>query len=416
VIGDAFVWISLFPWLSLGLNTLDSQPWPTLAACVFLCVSIHVPVDVRLARLLLFVPAVLIVGSQEVPNLDFRFYRGVFAYASVPLLLISYFIYLKRYGVPLRIIKIANAVYLAVAALQQAFGSDLTQGLTAIRTTADRGMPSLAVEPTYFGLLLLFFSWLICVANRYRPKGSDLLLVVLNLVFLVFVAKSSMAVLFLLLALLLAVLSRFRLRMFGVVLLVGITVAVGYNLFLYDTRIGTLVRLVQTYGPLELVQRDASVNFRVAHAVYPWHGAIADFFMPHGFSSFADSYYAIQSRYGGFFWYGEKSDAIMSYAGAYIYELGFIGLLFLAGLFHLVLRFNSVRFFELVLLFVLMNSALPVLFPVIPLLIIILYVVDRHDRAEIAHSRRYNAAGNLTRAQPYSMTMQAMLTPVEEGR
>jgi hypothetical protein len=81
-----------------------------------------------------------------------------------------------------------------------------------------------------------------------------------------------------------------------------------------------------------------------------------------------------------------------------------------------VLRFNSVRFFELVLLFVLMNSALPVLFPVIPLLIIILYVVDRHDRAEIAHSRRYNAAGNLTRAQPYSMTMQAMLTPVEEGR
>jgi hypothetical protein len=199
----------------------------------------------------------------------------------------------------------------------------------------------------------------------------------------VFVARSSMAVLFLFIAMMLAVLYRFRLKVLVLILVSAVTLGVGYNLFLYQTRVGTLVRLVQGRGPVELIRQDASVNIRVAHAVYPWHGAIAGFFVPHGFASFADSYYAVQSWYGGFFWYGEKSDAIMSYAGAFVYELGFLGLLFLLYLFYLVLRFNRLRIVELLLLFALMNSALPVPFPLVPLLIVVLYVVDRQARLRV---------------------------------
>jgi hypothetical protein len=376
--GHAFVVLSLFPWLSFALNTLDSQPWPALAGALFLCASIRASVDIRLVRLLLLIPAVIVVGLiTEWPDLDFRFYRGVFGYASVPLLIISYVIYLRRFGIPLPMIKAANVVYLGVGALQQIFGPAVTAGLTTIRTTADRGMPSLAVEPTYFGILLLFFSWIICVATRYRPKGSDAQLVVVNMLFLAFVARSSMALLFLMIAMALALLYRLRLKLLVVILFMAVTVGAGYNQFLQRTRVGTLVRLVQASGPLELVRQDASVNMRVAHAVYPWHGAVADFFTPHGFSSFSDIYYAIQGWYGGFFWYGEKTDVIMSYAGAFAFELGFIGALFLGYLFFLVLRVNKRRLLELVLLFALMNGALPVLFPFIPFLVALLYVADR---------------------------------------
>src|SRR5688572_12110138 len=191
--GDAFVFVSFFPWVSLGLNTLDSQPWALLLASIFLYVSVRVPFDARLVRLLLLVPAVLVIGLLDVENLGFRFYRSVYAYSSVPLLIVSYHIYVKRFGVPLTAVKTANVLYLGVAIVQQVFGPTITGDLTAIRTTPDRGMPSLAVEPTYFGIVLLFFSWLIYVANDYRPRRSDFFLVVVNVLFIVFVAKSSMA-------------------------------------------------------------------------------------------------------------------------------------------------------------------------------------------------------------------------------
>ena len=123
-----------------------------------------------------------------------------------------------------------------------------------------------------------------------------------------------------------------------------------------------------------MVKSDPSVNVRVAHAVYPWHGAVTTFFVPHGFSSFAETYDAVKQSYGGFFWYGERSDAIMSYAGAFVFELGFIGLVFLGYVLYLLFRFNRQRILELVFLFALLNSALPVAFPLIPLLIVVLYV------------------------------------------
>ena len=377
--GMAFVFVSLFPWVSLGTNTLDSQPWALLLACGFLVISVRVPFDARLVGLLLFIPAVLAVGLVIAPNLDFRFYRSVYGYASVPLLVVSYYIYIRRYGVPLSVARIANVIYLAVAVLQQLFGPTITGALTVIRTTPGRGVPSLAVEPTYFGILLLFFSWLIYAANDYRPRRADFALVVANVLFILFVSKSSMAILFLMAAILLAVLYGFRLRVFGLMLAAALVAGAGYVLFLQTTRIGTLARIVADQGFLGLVRTDASVNSRVAHAVFAWQGAVTDFFVPHGFSRFADTFEPMRERYGGFFWYGEPTNAIMSYAGAFVFELGWVGLAFLGYLFYLLFQFNRQRLLELTLLAALLNSALPVAFPLIPLLVVVLYVT-RRDR------------------------------------
>jgi hypothetical protein len=386
LVGVAFVFVSFFPWVSLGLNTLDSQPWALLLASIFLYVSVRVAFDARLLRLLLLVPAVLLVGLLDFESFGFRFYRSVYAYSSVPLLIISYYIYVRRFGVPLTAVKTANVIYLGVAIVQQVFGPAIMGGLTVIRTTPDRGMPSLAVEPTYFGMVLLFFSWLIYLANDYRPRRGDFLLVAANVLFLVFVAKSSMAIAFLTIAVLLSLFYRFRFRLYLLLLALGLAATVGYVQFLQATRVGTLVRLVQDQGLIGLVRSDPSVNVRVAHAVYPWHGAVTTFFVPHGFSSFADIYDVVKQSYGGFFWYGEKSDAIMSYAGAFVFELGFIGLMFLGYVFCLLFRFNRQRILELAFLFALMNSALPVAFPLIPLLIVVLYVQTGPDSGRSAGS------------------------------
>jgi hypothetical protein len=394
--GAMFVLVSLFPWVSFGTNSLDSQPWALLLGSVFLYVSLRIRVDIRLVRLLLLVPAVLVIGLLDVANLDFRFYRAVYGYASVPLLIVGYYLYVQRYGVPLTAVKIANLIYLAVAMLQQQLGPTITGQLTVLRTTPDRGVPSLAVEPTYFGILLVVFSWIIYVANDYRPRGVDFLLAAVNVLFVVFVARSSMAILFLMLAMGLAALYRFRLRLYLLVFAATLVAAVGYMQFLQTTRVGAVVRLVQDQGPLGLIKSDASVNQRVAHAVFPWHGAISTLFVPHGFSSFADSYDGLKQWYGGFFWYGEKSNVIMSYAGAFVFELGWVGLLFLGYLFYLLFEGSKQRLFELTFLFALLNSALPVAFPLIPLMIALLYGVAPSSAARTGpHLKRPSTHGDL---------------------
>jgi hypothetical protein len=372
-VGATFVFFSLFPWVSFGTNGLDSQPWPLMLAIVFLLVSIATPVRKDLAALLLLIPGVVLVGVWDSNELDFTFYRAVFGYSSVPLLALGYYVYLKKYGFPLPLVVAVNGVYLTVATLQQLFGVGIIGGLATLRTSAGRGMPSLATEPTYFGLLLILFSWLILIARAYRPGPADRLLVIVNLLFVVLVARSSTAVLFLMLGAMLIVFYRFRLRLYALLGFAAIALVVTYSVFLQQTRLASLVAVVQERGITGLIVSDASVNVRFAHVVIPWHGAVTSAFLPHGFSSFSAEFHAFQAAYGNFFWYAADSDRIMSYAGAFVFELGIIGLAFLASVFFLLYRPSRRRLYELVFLFVMLNSSLPVAIPLVPLLAVLLY-------------------------------------------
>lgn len=371
--GIVFFFMSLFPWVSFGTNDMDSQPWALMLALVFLFTSIHTPINSKFLLLLVFIPAVIAVGLWDRRQFDFPFYRAIFSYGSVPFLTIAYYVYVKTYGFPLQLVKAANVVYLVVAGLQQLLGPGIIGELAELRTSADRGMPSLAAEPTYFGILLVFFAWIISVSTGYRPRGANLLLVAVNTVFLIFVAKSSMAILFLGVAIGLVVLYRIRPALYFGIALSAVALVVGYGVFLQETRIGTLVRIVQAGGLRELVMSDASINVRVAHLVIPWYEAISSLFVPHGFSAFSQAFYGSKTWHGGLFWYGGDANIIMSYAGAFVFELGLVGLVYLGCLFSLAFEASRRRIFELAFLFVLVNSAIPVAFPLIPLVVVLLY-------------------------------------------
>lgn len=371
--GVAFVFISLFPWVSFGTNQRDSQPWALALALLFLFVSIRTPINTRFLSLLLFVPAVVSVALWNSSQFDFVFYRGIYGYTSVPVLIVAYYVYVKNHGFPLRLVKVANAVYLFAAALQVWLGAGITRGLAPIRTTADRGVPSLAAEPTYFGVLLVFLTWIILVCTGYRPRRSNLLLATVNIIFVIFVAKSSMTIVFLAVAIALVVLYQFRPGLYSGIALSAVSVAAGYSLFLQNTRVGALVDIVLSRGLRDLILSDASINVRLAHVVLPWYAAISTLFVPNGFSAFSDAYFNSKPWHGGLFWYSGETNTIMSYAGAFVFELGLVGLVFLGYVFGLVLKDNRLRVFELVFLFTLLNSAIPVASPLVPLFVVLLY-------------------------------------------
>jgi hypothetical protein len=390
VAGLAFVWASLFPWVSFGTNAMDSQPWPLATALLYLLTSVHVGIAPSFLGALVLVPSTAAVGLLTSPELDFAFYRALFGYASIPVLLIASYVYIKSFGIPLGVFQTANVIYLGVATLQQVFGPAITGSLVTVRTTAGRGMPSLAVEPTYFGMLLIFFSWIICLRTAYRPRGGSLVLVLVNLAYIIFVAKSSMAILFLGVAATFVVAYRFRPGVYSI-LGAGVAVVIaGYNLFLQNTRIANLLNMLQAQGVEGLLLTDASINVRVAHVVIPWYASIIDVFVPHGFHAFSEAFRASRSWHGGLFWYAEDANTIMSYVGAFIFELGVVGLGFLVYLFALPYRNNRTRIFELLFLFVLLNSAIPQAFPLAPWIVAILYFTvpaQANDRSVAAVDR-----------------------------
>ena len=137
--------------------------------------------------------------------------------------------------------------------------------------------------------------------------------------------------------------------------------------FLEDSRIMLLFELFREQGIAKLIFIDASVNDRVANVVYPIHGFYLNNFLPSGFHSFTETHSYLNDYYLGFFNYGSGSTSILSYLGAFLYELGFMGLFFLIWIFVRMQNGTFSTFVDCILFFILLNSSIPPSFPLIPL-------------------------------------------------
>ena len=96
--------------------------------------------------------------------------------------------------------------------------------------------------------------------------------------------------------------------------------------------------------------------------------------MPGGLHSFNDMSIILVDYFDGYFWAGLGSNKILSFICSFIYELGFIGIISLLYIYWFVRdNTNPNRFFELILLYILLNSAIAIEFSLVPILLAIMY-------------------------------------------
>tara|TARA_Y100000294_G_C8302924_1_gene235484 strand:- start:64 stop:558 length:495 start_codon:yes stop_codon:yes gene_type:complete len=125
---------------------------------------------------------------------------------------------------------------------------------------------------------------------------------------------------------------------------------------------------------IALVAWDGSVNDRVLNAIFPYFGIVLNYGMPGGLNSFYDMSLTLVEYFDGYFWSGLGSNKILSFIGTFIYELGVIGVISILYIYWFLKDNNNPnRFFELILLFTVLNSAIAVAFSLIPILIAIMY-------------------------------------------
>jgi len=380
-----FIFLALlfnfFPWTSFSLNSYDMQPWVIFLnlAVVFFLIRVKVHIYIVFAYLIFgFVLVVAVLdGSVYV-------YRAVASYFILFLgLHFFYLVFVAYFSVFLYAIFFSNVIWVFFGLYQYFWGVDSLSFLVNLRSSPDRGVTSLAPEPTHFGLQLIFFSWLILILNQAGLVSFKraIFFVIINFFSVVFLAKSSMAVLYVLIFLPFFFLARgvsfksilFLLGFFLFFCLIGLLYFNSYP----ESRLAFIATDLLS-DPLSVPQEDASVNARASHLVLSLYGAFSDTFYPHGFSAFNDHSYVLNKELGEFFWYNYQSNIIMSGLGALLYELGVLGVLFLLLTFFFMMGwagFNKYGFYYFALLWIFMAGAMPVSYPMLSAIIVLVYFV-----------------------------------------
>jgi hypothetical protein len=390
-----FVVAALTPWASFGTNAMDSQPWPMLLALVFLGLLMgraRLPGggEIVLAAIalgffwsLLHTQAMLSAISA----------RSLATYLTFSLVLVAFYSYVQRYGFPLRALIVMNLLWLLVG-VSELFNPALAELISATRTTRGRGVTSMAPEPTYFAIYLFFSSWLMLTAQPFRPSRGVRLLVLVNLAAIIVLALSALGILLILLAVLVSLVTtlciavargRIRPRAIAVAVAGVLLLGLGWPALtglIEDTRVAVLFEQARAVPVLELAHRDASINQRLEAPILALHGAQHNLLRPGGFDTFLAVRDQVAGAYDGFFWHPTRSERIMSWLGAFVYELGAPGVMALLVLLYMT-HGGTVRLAEQGLLLMVLVHAIPVAFPLVPMLL----ATWCYQRAEQRHTR-----------------------------
>ena len=188
-----------FPFVTFIRLGPDTQPWAMLvaffiAAVCFFRKQIHWKNWIVKVIVAFFVYVSLLgVYSVFVKGNLFESVRSYANYFSIIVIPIAtYFVLQKQGGLKERNIKIAINIWLVVGLVQKFIYREFMYFiLSAHRTSETRGVVSLAVEPSYYGTVCLFFLLFVLLFERHK------LIYMINLCFQVaFLAESSVTLVY----------------------------------------------------------------------------------------------------------------------------------------------------------------------------------------------------------------------------
>ena len=375
VIGLAFLLFALFPYVSFGLNSMDSQPWALIAGIFFLIFNKSTEFP-RFILIFFGFPIVVLFVVLVDNTIDFSSLRAIASYSTLTVTIIASYVFYKCYGVPVKALIISNLVYLFAGLIQFFYDPYIFSSFVNTRTSEERGVSSFSVEPTYFGMTLFFLNWFYFIIFNYKLTGKIRWLVIVNFLMIFFLAKSSGASLFVFLFLFFWIFKVSNGKIFATRILLLILFFGMFILFVDQfsegTRIGWFYKELTDRGIVNLIMEDASINVRASDVIFPIHGLLINDFLPGGFHSYALVSERLRVFYDGFFWYGDSNNNIMSFWGGIVYELGFFGIFLIAFIFFII-NYKKNRLFETALLFLLLFFAIPIGFTIVHLLFSLIF-------------------------------------------
>jgi hypothetical protein len=379
-LGILFCILALVPWLNFGANDFDLQPWPFLAAVIFILSlkKIKIPENTLLIFLLIFFGLLLtLIFTNLFPN--FLILRGIVSYFSLPLFYLAFYNFLCLFKFPLKTFVIVNIVWLIFGILDL-FYPEASSFLRSNRWAESRvgSSFSLAPEPFYFAIYLLFSSWFILLSKNFKVNLKLKFLIIFNVFSIIFLAKSLALTMYIILLIIiffiyfifkfffLKISKLFLLNFYFFILLILVFIFSFFTFLSDGYRISNIIQILENFN-LNFIFIDESINVRVEAFVLPIFISLNKFFAPLGI----DTYHIYRDEYisffSNFFWNPVSHNKIMSWLGSIIFELGIFGIFIIFLFVKAAYSKSFISFINIFFLIAVLFSAVPILLPLIPM-------------------------------------------------
>ena len=369
----------MFPYVSFGLNRLDSQPWVLIFLALYFLFKIKF--DNKAIFQLWVICIIISIFSMLYITNDLNIiylFRAITNYTIVFFVWSFSIIVHLKYN-PIKHYIIASWIY-NIYAILQIYGLNFLDWASQNRTTIGRGQTSLAAEPTYNAIIIFFISWLI-INNINKNdtlkagfKNLAILTIGINILSIFFIAKSATVILMILSILLFSMFLLISKRVFFYLIFFALLISI-ITYINYDSLSGTrpliIINQIIDLGFSSLyliIYNDMSINGRVAQVVIPYIGLIENFGLPGGYFTFED----ISSRIVGpdnfFHSHTGITHKIQSFIGVFVYELGAFGVLILFLMGTILKKQNNWNWREITILFISLIPSIPLGMGLVPLL------------------------------------------------
>lgn len=378
-----FLLCCMFPWVSFNLVSTETQPW-VIMFCIFFILSNIKNIKINELIIISIPFFVLLLGVvlQDDLFLTIRASLSYFVFCMVFLWFRD--ICFRKY-LYIGFFKKCNIVWILFAIIQFFLGNSIVDFILFARTSADRGVTSLAPEPTFFAIYLFFMNWVYLKNSDYRINKDNYILIMINSLSIIFLAKSSLGFIILfsgfLVFFFLSGVGVFR-KILTVILLACICVSFFLYVrnFLDGTRLANILDIAAV-SSYELFYQDGSANERLKNIIYPILGFFDNGGMPGGFSSFQAMHDSLLDGGSGFFWYGDGGDKILSMVGSVVYELGFLGVFIFVFILKSALSKSKKSFVEVIFLIFICLNAISVAFPMVAIMLSL--IISRKEKTNV---------------------------------
>ena len=378
---------SLFPYIQILPLGTDSQP---NALCLSLCLYPFC-CKWKMNKNLFFLFLIMTMGFLVVliSPLNFNSILSFINYFT--LFFVSYvtFYALKKInGIPYKLFKIIVYIWFIVGTIQIFINPDfmsflLPRGDSALTLESGRGIVCLAPEPTFYGLICLFFAIIAYLNFRTKPNIKRLYYI---LGIQLFLYSRSSLVIFLLIAtlgiyimLVLFTKQKILFKIITPLVIIAILLPILTNTYedtISKNRFGFLLLLLLE-RPDVFITLDGSINERFIHIFFPLYGCIRDLGLPHGYGMFPSfleecmNNNTFHNLFSDYVLNRPTVTRIMSGWGSIFYELGVISFLLIYIFYNLTSNLLTGRK-KVILLFIILSSllnAIPFSNPIISFLI-----------------------------------------------
>jgi hypothetical protein len=359
---------TFFPYVSIYSLGTDIQPISIVFVFVYILIIFCYGIPFQSIFVFLMLPFFLSIMLVFLDDDIFSSIRSILGYATICLVPIVFVYILNKHNrLFVLTLKCATIIYLIVGLIQLLVDrSFLSFLLNRASTSGNRGVTSLAPEPTFYGLICLFFI-LFFISLNIENKRRYILILLFQIVIL---AQSSMVILFILIFFFYQKLCNLKFKTFAFSFLSVLTALIllkNIDLVGGNYRILSIIKIL-TENPLGVLALDDSINDRASAIYFSFKGFLDNYFLPNGFSSYG-AYMSTELPKQDVFLQSSSNSRIMSYYGGIMYELGIIGLLIPVTFTIIIIKsyVGKVRSMFLYVLFIntILFSAIPMSFPFI---------------------------------------------------